>query len=230
MTIVALLPMKAHSERVHGKNFRNFNGKPLFRWMLDTLLGTKEIDRVVINTDARDVLRRYGLEESPRVVVRDRKREICGDLISMNVIVADDVANVPADIYLMTHVTNPLLSTATIRAALARYVEALTEGSADSLFAVNRVQMRFYRQDGSPVNHDPSRLVRTQDLEPWYEENSSLYLFNRRSMAATGTRIGKQPILFETPELESIDIDTPEDWTIAELVCREVHGRAGAGL
>ena len=36
--IVALLPMKANSERVVGKNFRDFNGKPLFRWILDTLL------------------------------------------------------------------------------------------------------------------------------------------------------------------------------------------------
>jgi CMP-N-acetylneuraminic acid synthetase len=43
--IVALLPMKANSERVRGKNFREFNGKPLFRWILDTLLSVEEIDR-----------------------------------------------------------------------------------------------------------------------------------------------------------------------------------------
>ena len=46
--IVALLPMKANSERVKGKNFKDFNGKPLFRWTLDTLLAIKEIDKIII--------------------------------------------------------------------------------------------------------------------------------------------------------------------------------------
>ena len=71
--IVALLPMKANSERVVGKNFRHFNGKPLFRWMLDTLLAVAEIREVVINTDARHILADNGLVESERVRIRDRR-------------------------------------------------------------------------------------------------------------------------------------------------------------
>ena len=54
--IVALLPMKANSERVKGKNFREFYGKPLFRWILDTLLSVNDIDCVVINTDANQII------------------------------------------------------------------------------------------------------------------------------------------------------------------------------
>ena len=65
--IVALLPMKANSERVEGKNFKDFNGKPLFQWVLDTLLKIKEIDQVVINTDARDILSKNGLIETNRI-------------------------------------------------------------------------------------------------------------------------------------------------------------------
>ena len=89
--IVALLPMKANSERVKGKNFREFNGKPLFRWTLDTLLAIKEIDQVIINTDAREILAENGLVETDRIVIRDRKKEICGDMVSMNLIIEDDV-------------------------------------------------------------------------------------------------------------------------------------------
>ncbi|MCE2915673.1 MAG: hypothetical protein LW768_09035, partial [Rubrivivax sp.] len=84
--IVALLPMKANSERVVGKNFRDFNGKPLFRWILDTLLSVGDIDRVVINTDARGILAEHGLVDSDRVTIRDRKPEICGDFVSMNLV------------------------------------------------------------------------------------------------------------------------------------------------
>jgi len=218
--VVALLPMKAHSERVKGKNFRVFNGKPLFRWILDTLASVDEIDQVIINTDARSILADNGLVDSGKVLIRDRKPEICGDMVSMNLVLADDVANVPADVYVMTHTTNPLLGAGTIRGALHRFEEASAAGVADSLFTVNRFQTRFYREDGSAVNHDPDNLVRTQDLEPWYEENSNLYIFTAGSFAATRARIGRKPVMFETPRLESFDIDDQTGWDMAELVCR----------
>lgn len=218
--IIALLPMKANSERVKGKNFKPLYGKPLFRWILDFLLALPEITQVVINTDARHILAEHGLVDSDRVLIRDRKPEICGDLVSMNLILADDIANVPADVYLMTHTTNPLLSSATIRKALQQFLAARSNGTADSLFTVNRFQTRFYRQDGSAVNHDPKHLMRTQDLEPWYEENSNLYIFTSDSFAATQARIGQQPLMYETPRLESIDIDDFVDWQLAEAIAQ----------
>lgn len=223
--IVGLLPMKANSERVKGKNFRIFNGKPLFRWVLDSLLSLDSIDQLVINTDARAILAENGLVDSDRVLIRDRPSEICGDFVSMNRILADDLAHVPADVYLMTHTTNPLLSGETVRAALARFEAA--RGEFDSLFSVNRFQTRFYRADGSPVNHDPNNLVRTQDLEPWFEENSNLYIFTRDSFARTKARIGSKPMMFETPRMESFDIDTPVDWTICEIVSKHVTSAKG---
>jgi CMP-N-acetylneuraminic acid synthetase len=218
--IVALLPMKANSERVKGKNFRDFCGKPLFRWILDTLREVKEIDQVIINTDARQILADNGLTDTDRITIRDRKPEICGDLVSMNLVLADDVANVPADVYLMTHTTNPLISADTIRKALAAFQEARAAGKADSLFTVDKVQTRFYRADCSPVNHDPDNLIPTQHLEPWFEENSNLYLFTGDSFAKTNARIGKQPMMYEGPFFESIDIDTPADWDFAVVAAR----------
>ena len=220
--IVALLPMKANSERVKGKNFRDFCGKPLFRWILDALLDVEDIDEVIINTDARHILAENGLTDSERVTIRDRKPEICGDLVSMNLVLADDVANVDADIYLMTHTTNPLMKADTIRKALAAFREAQAEGRADSLFTVDKIQTRFYREDCSPVNHDPNNLVRTQDLEPWFEENSNLYIFTRDSFAKTDARIGAKPMMYESPKFESIDIDTPADWDFAVVAAQHL--------
>ncbi len=222
--IVALLPMKAHSERVAGKNFRSFNGRPLFRWLLDTLLSVDQISCVVINTDARSILADYRVNEEDRVVLRDRRSEICGDFVSMNRIIEDDLAAVPADIYVMTHTTNPLLSKSTITRALNQFRQARNQGTADSLFAVNQFQSRFYWKDSRPINHDPTRLARTQDLDPVYEENSNLYVFTARSFAATHARIGARPVMFETPRLESFDIDDEESWRLAEVVGRALSG------
>jgi CMP-N-acetylneuraminic acid synthetase len=182
------------------------------------LLSIDTIDRVVINTDARAILSKHGLSESNRIMIRDRKPELCGDVTSMNLVLAVDVDHVPAETYLMTHTTNPLLSAATIRRALQAYREGAATRTTDSLFTVNRYQTRFYRADGSPVNHDPKNLIRTQDLEPWFEENSNLYIFSPDSFAKTNARIGIKPILFETPRLESVDIDDQTGWDLAEII------------
>lgn len=218
--IVAFLPMKAVSARVKGKNFREFHGKPLFWWILDTLLSIGEIAQIIINTDGRGILAEKGLVDSDRVRIRDRKPKLCGHEVSMNLILADDVANLPADIYLMTHTTNPMLRAETIRAALNAYQKVLAAGTADSLFTVNRFQTRFYKENGTPINHDPDNLIPTQDLEPWFEENSNLYLFTAQSFAYTGGRIGRRPILFEMSRLEAVDIDDESDWEVAEMVAR----------
>lgn len=214
--IVALLPMKARSERISGKNFKPFAGKPLFEWILDALLSVEEIDQVVINTDARHLLSEHGVTDSGKVLIRDRKPELCGDLVSMNLILKDDIDNVDAAIYLMTHATNPLLSDRTIVGAINKFVQ--DTGDHDSLFTVNKVQSRFYRKDMTPVNHDPDNLLRTQDLETWYEENSCLYLFSRGSFQKTNARIGIKPMMLEIPKLEAVDIDEQDDWEKAEAL------------
>jgi CMP-N-acetylneuraminic acid synthetase len=63
--------------------------------------------------------------------------------------------------------------------------------------------------------------LRTQELPPYFEENSNLYLFTAASFAATNARIGQRPLLFETPRLESVDIDDEEGWRLAEILAAE---------
>lgn len=228
--VVALLPMKAHSARVKSKNFRPIAGKPLFRWILDTLCATPEIDQVIINTDARSILSDHGLNDGDyenKVLIRDRNPEICGDFVSMNLVLENDVDNVDADLYFMTHTTNPLLSINTISAMFRAYSQQRKNVGADSLFAVNKHQTRFYSPDGEPINHDPKNLLRTQDLPPYLEENSVGYIFSKSSFKSSAARIGQKPVLFETPALESVDIDEPSDWFMAEsLLLRLTTGES----
>ena len=142
--LVALLPMKANSNRVKGKNFRDLAGKPLFRWVLDTLLSIEMIDQVVINTDAKKLLLENGLPINDRIRIRQRKEEICGDNVSMNLVLQDDVENVDSELYLMTHTTNPFLGKESIIASIQEFYRAKLERNVDSLFSVNKLQTRFY--------------------------------------------------------------------------------------
>ena len=124
MKVVALLPMKANSERVPGKNFKQFGNKPLFMWVLKKLIDNKYIDQVIINTDARNIIYDH-LTQKSKITIRDRRAEICGDFVSMNTIIDDDIKNIDADIYIMTHTTNPFISDETISNALKVFKKAL---------------------------------------------------------------------------------------------------------
>ena len=220
--VVALLPMKANSQRVKGKNFKNFNGKPLFKWVLDTLLSIDCISKVVINTDARNIIMNNGIIENNKIIIRDRPTEICGDSVSMNRIIKNDIDNIEADAYLMTHTTNPLIQKETIEKAITSYNNKLELGY-DSLFSVNKIQTRFYDINCKPINHDLNNLIQTQDLEPWFEENSNLYIFSKNSFNLTNNRIGKNPHMFISDPLESYDIDEPSDWELAELRAKNFY-------
>jgi len=83
---------------------------------------------------------------------------------------------------------------------------------------VTRWQTRLYDAEGKAINHNPKELLRTQDLPPVYEENSTLYLFTRENLLKYHHRIGERPLLFEVPALEAVDIDEESDFAIAEAL------------
>ena len=212
--VVALVPIKDHSERVQGKNFREFCGRPLYQHIVQTLDQTYAVDEILINTDSHRAL----LEApklSPKVRVLERPTELRGDLVSMNKIIAYDITQTDAEVFLQTHATNPLLRAATIAHALKAFVE---DEECDSLFTVNEYHSRFYFSGGKPVNHDPENLIRTQDLPPLYEENSCLYVFTKESFAQRNRRVGIKPKLHVTPSIESVDIDDELTFRLAELL------------
>lgn len=213
--IVALLPMRHESLRVPGKNYREIAGKPLYEHILDTLLTVPEVSQVLIDTDSPVILEGLAARY-PRVRAVLRPEELRADTLPMNEILLHDTSLVPADLYLQTHSTNPLLQAGTISRAIAA-LEA-TWPEHDSLFGVTRWQTRLYDQHGQPLNHDPAVLLRTQDLPPIFEENSCIYLFTRETLLARGNRLGDRPLMFEIDPIEAVDIDEETDFLIAEAL------------
>lgn len=216
--LVALVPMKAHSERVPSKNVREFNGRPLFHWILATVTAAPIVDDVVVNTDSERIAEEAAEEFGARVL--ERPERLRGDDVSMNEIILHDVSAVDADLYLQTHCTNPLLRPETIADA----VDAFGSSDCDSLFSVTPLQTRLWDAEGNPINHERDQLLKTQDLDPVYEENSNVYLFTRESVQRRENRIGDDPITFEMDAEEAIDIDYPIDFRMAEFLHRERYG------
>ena len=213
--ISAYIILRKDSHRVKNKNFLSLKGIPLYKWILKSLSSVDLITEIIINTDCEELLE---LDEFSKVrtIQREihlRSREIvANELIKSNIKIFKNIH------ILMTHVTNPLLQSQTILEAINIFKE--TKG-IDSLFAVNKHVKRFYDEKGLPINHEVEALKQTQELSPIYCENSCLYIFTKESFLENDNRIGKQPHFFETPMLESIDLDDPQDWEHLKLLVSE---------
>ncbi len=215
MKIAALVPMRHHSQRVPGKNYRELAGKPLFHHIIETLLAVPEINTVIVDTDSEPIM--AGLREHfPSVIIINRPEELRADNRPMNDILLHDTGQVEADFYLQTHSTNPLLRAETVSAAIEAFLEAYP--AKDSLFSVTRWQTRLYDRHGAAINHNPKELIQTQDLPPVYEENSCIYIFTRENLIKHNHRIGPNPMMYEIPALEAVDIDEEADFQIADIL------------
>lgn len=216
--VTALVPMKHHSQRVPGKNYRVLAGKPLYHHIIEALNSVSQIDEIVVNTDSqviKDGLSRHFSE----VKILDRPEPLRGDEVSMNAIIAHDLSQTSGMHFLQTHSTNPLLKPDTITRAIDLYFEHYP--THDSLFSVTPVHTRLWGEGAEALNHDPSELLQTQDLPPVYEENSCLYLFARESFEKGQNRIGERPFLFPIDRDEAWDIDTELDFRIAACLLDE---------
>jgi len=214
------MPIRHQSERVPGKNYRDFGGRPLFEHMLTTLLDTAAIAVVVVDTDSPIVRERIATG-FPSVVLIDRPTELRGGDVPMNDVLLHDIERVPSDWYLQTHCTNPLLRAVTIERGLQTLFASLE--AYDSLFAVTPMFTRLWWPNGKPINHDPRVLLRTQDLPPVLEENSNMYVFRGDDLRSSGNRIGTRPLLFEIARAEAWDIDEELDFMIGEMIYQRGH-------
>lgn len=221
-TLAAIVPMRHFSERVPGKNYRLFAGKPLYHHLLANLLACPQITRVVIDTDSPTITHEVA-ELFPAVTVLERPEHLRDGAIPMNDVLLNTVKQIPADFYLQTHSTNPLLSATTIASAIEQYITNYPV--YDSLFGVTRIQSRLWDGLGRAINHNPAILLRTQDLPPVYEENSCLYLFTRSILESRHNRIGERPYLFEINRFEAVDIDEETDFMLAEQLYKITRDR-----
>jgi len=215
--IVALVPMRHHSQRVPGKNYRVLAGKPLFQHIIETLLAVPEISAIVVDTDSEPVMDRLR-EHFPQVQIINRPEHLRADDVPMNHILIHDTDQAPADFYLQTHSTNPLLKPETVSRAIKLLITNYP--TYDSLFSVTRLQTRLYDKDGNAINHNPKELIQTQDLPPVYEENSCLYIFTRENLIAKQHRISDHPLMFEIDAAEAWDIDEELDFTITDFLIK----------
>ena len=214
MKVTAVVPMKLNNRRLPQKNTKCFkNGKPLCWYILSTLLKINEIEEVYVYCSNPDI-KKYIPED---VNYLKRSEDLDQDSTKMNEVLQAFAKEIPSDIYVMTHTTAPFIKSSSIKKGL----EAVLSGDFASSFAVKKLQ-DFLWKDGRPFNYELDNIPRTQDLPPLFEETSGFYIYKSNIITNLNRRIGQKPFLVEVGEIESIDIDEPEDFKIADAIYNHI--------
>lgn len=224
--IAFFLPTRKGSERVKNKNTRSFAGIEggLVENKIRQLLSTKHVDEIILSTNdevCMEVAQKFALDSRLRIVARPDN--LC--LSSTNL--QDLICYVPtitdADHILWGHVTTPLAGANEYDKGIELYLSKLHEGY-DSLVGVTELKNFLLNREGKLINNTTNiPWPRTQDLEPLYEINHTMFLAKREVYIKQKNRIGVNPMLHVMDEIHSFDIDWEDDFTIAEVMYKNLY-------
>lgn len=227
--VIALIPARAGSKRVPGKNVRTFGGHPLIAYTIAAARGSGVFSRVIVSTDSPEVAelcRHYGAEVPflrPAEYAGDKSPDIEWIQYTLGKLRAEGEA---AEAFSILRPTSPFRLPSTIQRAWAKFLSVPT---ADSLRAVELCLQhpgKMWLLEGDlmrPLLDDggvspPWHSTPYQALPTVYTQNASLEMAWARVPLELGTIAGKRIVPFPTEGHEGFDINKPNDWLLAELL------------
>jgi len=225
--ILALIPARGGSKRIPRKNIRPLCGKPLIAWSIDVAMDIPDICDVLVSTDDAAIAK--VAQDAGALLPWLRPAELSTDTAT-----SVDVALHALDWYegekgdvdgvLLLQPTSPFRS----RETIVRGINLFRQHDYRSVVGVSPAASHpmwcFNIEDSALKPYMPGGLhLRSQDLPPAYVINGAFYLLapselrRNRSFNADNT----QPLIIDGLE-ESMDIDTEQDWRIAEVICRSL--------
>ena len=211
--VALFIPIKLNNQRLPGKNIKPLNGVPLCKYLFGTVATDKlKCDKYVFCSD--ESIKEYMPRE---ITFLKRDKSLDSNSVKGLEIIEKFVEAVDADVYILTHVTQPFTKIESI----VRGLEEVLSGTHDSSFSAVKKQDYFWCR-GKPLNYDPGDIVRTQDLDPLYMETGGFFIFKKEVFTEMHRRIGINPYICEVDDIEAIDIDTAEDFKFAELVAKSL--------
>jgi len=214
MKVALFIPIKLNNQRLPGKNTMLLNGKPLCSYIFNTVKELKGIDEKYVYCSDEAIIPYIpdGLCFLKRSTHLDRNETRGLEIIE------SFVNDVDAEIYVITHATQPFTKASSIASAL----EKVVGGKYDSAFSA--VEMKDYCwYQGKPLNYNMQDVVRTQDLESVFVETGSFFIFTKTMFKSYHQRIGKNPYQYIVDSFEAIDIDDATDFAFAEAAAKYLN-------
>jgi len=224
--ILCVIPARAGSKGVPGKNVRLLGKKPLIAYTIEQAKRSKLIDRTIVSTDSikiAEVARKFGAEVPfmrPSKLASDNSSTI--DVLLHTMDWADNKAKYTFDILVLLHATTPFRSPEDID----NCIKLLVDKKADNIFSVTEAYRNPYFNMVELNSKNVVSLVKKgkfvtrQSAPAVYDMNSSIYAWKKEVLKNKKSSFLKKTIIFEMPKERSIDIDDMFDFKIAELLVK----------
>ncbi len=216
MNLLAVIPARGGSKGIPRKNVRLMHGEPLIHYAIANGLSCPLIQDVAVTSDDEEIL---WIAQREGAIPLRRSSDLARDAVTLDPVIYDALLQMEArtgkryDGVITLQPTSPTLTQATLQQA----VETFLQGDAHTLIsAVNRPHLAWSQNEGGYYPLYEKRVNR-QQLPPHYEE-AGAFLITRREFVTPTSRLGNKISVYQVPELEGIDIDTPEDWILCESI------------
>ncbi|HDY8131505.1 TPA: cytidyltransferase [Vibrio vulnificus] len=210
MKVVAFLPAKGSSSRIESKNIKLLDGKPLFLHTLEKLVNSGLFDTVYLDTESEQII---DIASEVNCEILKRDPSLASNKTDGNQMFYNEVKHIDADIYVQVLCTSPFIDVDTIR----KGIEVVkTDTSYDSAVLVRKERQYTWGENGP--NYNIEKIPNSVDLGDTIIETMGLYIVSKKAAFETRRRIGNSPYLLEASPLESIDVNWPEDFELAELI------------
>ena len=218
-TLTAFIPARGGSKGVPNKNIKEFAGKPLIVHSIEYALNCSQIDEVVVSTDD-DKIAKIARKAGARIVNRPPELSTDSAVTESAIHHFVNKFNKKPDILVLLQPTSPYRPKGSLENAITHF----TENGFDSLLSIIPTHRFFWRVKDDQTTfaeYDYLNRPHRQDLKREdirYMENGSLYIFTRRHFDKTGNRLGGKIGYVEWLEEYSIEIDTPLDFNMVEII------------
>ncbi|BDQ02886.1 cytidyltransferase [Ignavibacterium sp.] len=210
MKVAAFLPAKGSSNRIPNKNTMLLDGEPLFLRSLKKLMSIPLIDEVYLDTESFEIIE-LASEVKCRILRRDVS--LASNKTDGNMLFYNEVQNTDADICVQLLCTSPFIKPSTIEKGIKILLD---NQEYDSVVAI-RKEKQYLWKDGRPI-YNIHHIPNSTELEDTIIESMGLYIVRRDVALQLKRRIGDNPYLLEIDPAESIDVNWPEDFELANLI------------
>lgn len=230
--ILAVIPARGGSKGIPRKNIKDLAGKPLIAWTIETAKVSSVFDRIIVSTDDQEIAniaRQFGADVPflrPQELSTDTATSI--DVVLHLIQWLRENERYSPDYLMLLQPTSPFRSPVDI----TQVIQLMhTNLEADAIISVTAVDhpvqwLRKMEANGKllPLDETPLKL-RRQDAQQIYQLNGSIYLIKTETFVKDKTFLPAKTFGYIMPEEKSIDIDTPWNFHMAELIMRDKNDR-----
>ena len=218
MKITAVIPIRSGSQRVKDKNLRAFADTNLMELKIKNLLQVPELTSIVVNTNSELAIEIVNNSYRGGVTTHRREEYYASSQCSGSEFFRHLGEVTDTDLFVYCPCTSPFIKPETVSQCINQFIST---SDYDCLATVSSVK-EFLWLDGDPMNYDPAHAPNSQDLPDVVALNFGVTVVRKEDLIKNSNIIGKNPQFVKTSDIESIDIDTPLDFYIAEQLYKKL--------